>query len=544
MGEHSGRTKKDVRRPEAGESGSAEAVGLARLGRAEAWNEIVRRYGGMAVAVAYGRLRDMHLAEDAAQEAFAEAYANLHRLGDDEAFPGWFKVIVQRRASRLTRRKRLPSLGLEAAGEVADEAPRPEAVAERRELRRALYESVEQLPAGQRDAVRLFYFEGCSLREMSGYLGATESALKKRLFDARARLRSALPVADFAAAFRDLYEGGTGMLHIVNGDHAAERLREAGIEGEVLVWRELYPFGPAYPDMEEASARLGRAEYMERELGIPRAQWLRGCADQERALRGAAEYGEIVLWFEHDLFDQTMLALLLDRLGRMRLGEARLSLLCIGAYPGVEDFRGLGQLTAGQIGTLSGTWQPVGRRELDLGARLWAAYSSPDPQEHLRFLSEDSSALPFARAAFEAHLARIPSAADGLGAIERAVLEAAADGAASPRELFAAAGSRLSLLGLGDLEFWRHLERMTAGPAPLLRMEGAAAFPNFVRMPPDFGRSVFAPTDLGRRALEGAVGPGEAGGALDWAGGLRLRGEGAVLRRDAETGEIRPVREA
>ena len=63
------------------------------------------------------------------------------------------------------------------------------------------------------------------------------------------------------------------------------------------------------------------------------------------------------MWFEHDLFDQTMLWYLLRWFSGQTLGRTKLSLLCIGEFPGVDRFRGLGQLTVAQLKTLSGTWR-------------------------------------------------------------------------------------------------------------------------------------------------------------------------------------------
>ena len=48
---------------------------------------MVRHFTGMALAVAYDKLQDPYLAEDAVQEAFTEAFANLHKRRIPGAFP-------------------------------------------------------------------------------------------------------------------------------------------------------------------------------------------------------------------------------------------------------------------------------------------------------------------------------------------------------------------------------------------------------------------------------------------------------------------------
>lgn len=67
---------------------------LTRSGDAAAYAELVRRFQDMAVGYSYSLVGDFQLAEDAAQEAFFEAYRTLENLREPAAFPGWFRRIV------------------------------------------------------------------------------------------------------------------------------------------------------------------------------------------------------------------------------------------------------------------------------------------------------------------------------------------------------------------------------------------------------------------------------------------------------------------
>ena len=55
--------------------------------RNDAFNHLVRDFQGMVYGVAYNRLSDRQLAEDAAQEAFLTAYKGIAQLKDVSAFP-------------------------------------------------------------------------------------------------------------------------------------------------------------------------------------------------------------------------------------------------------------------------------------------------------------------------------------------------------------------------------------------------------------------------------------------------------------------------
>src|SRR4030095_14990485 len=80
-------------------------VTRARDGGDEDLGILVRRFQDMAVGYGYSILHDFQLAEDAAQEAFFEAYRTLSKLREPAAFAGWFRRIVFKQCDRITRRR-------------------------------------------------------------------------------------------------------------------------------------------------------------------------------------------------------------------------------------------------------------------------------------------------------------------------------------------------------------------------------------------------------------------------------------------------------
>lgn len=325
------------------------------------------------------------------------------------------------------------------------------------------------------------------------------------------------------------------MLHIVNGDSVGKKLRQGVVAAadDILVWREIYSFGPVFADRADEANRAFRASYLERSLGIPVETYIAACESQERRLAGCRDHDEVVLWFEYDLFDQAMLCQLLHWFSGEPVGGLKLHLLCIGSYPGVDRFRGLGQLDVEQLKGLYGTWQPISPEQLRLGRQLWEAYAAPDPEALLDLLQKDTSAIPFAQAAFQAQLARLPSTANGLGSVEKTTLEAVRDGISAPFALFDYVGDRLHELGMGDLEFWGYLSELASEPQPLLRIEGNGALPTFGAAPSEaWQQSKITLTDLGRSVLEGATDRIAAQGIDRWFGGIHLLGHSVPWRWD------------
>src|ERR1039458_6042378 len=82
------------------------AVAAVRGGDAERYRELVERHERRVFAVAWSRLGDAALAEEATQEAFIRAYRRLWRLGDGAKFSAWVNTIARRVAINFGLRHR------------------------------------------------------------------------------------------------------------------------------------------------------------------------------------------------------------------------------------------------------------------------------------------------------------------------------------------------------------------------------------------------------------------------------------------------------
>jgi RNA polymerase sigma factor (sigma-70 family) len=167
-----------------------ELLKACENGDGEAVAELVRRFRPWALDFAAAIIDDRDLAEDAVQEAFIAAIQRLPDLREPNAFPGWFRQIIRTQAGRISRRRReLPEAW-------DDTVPASEATPHERlqaaELRAVVREAVSALPSVGRDTAELFYLEEMSCASISDRLGVPEGTVKRRLHDARARLRDML----------------------------------------------------------------------------------------------------------------------------------------------------------------------------------------------------------------------------------------------------------------------------------------------------------------------------------------------------------------
>jgi hypothetical protein len=322
----------------------------------------------------------------------------------------------------------------------------------------------------------------------------------------------------------------TTIVHVVNGDATAAPLAEAELPGEIIVWADALDRGPLLP-LADADHRAARAAYWATGLGKPAAEVDRGLAAADAAVdHAAATAEEIVLWYEHDLFDQLALVRLLARLGQVP-PAAPLTLVSIDRHPDIADFQGLGQLEAYQLASLWPRRTPLAREALDEAAAAWLAVCAPDPRA-VAFLIKRIRVLPFLAPALERYLEELPDVANGLTRTEAALVRAIDGGATTPTAMLRAVHAGERMYYATDLTVWHALKALAA--AELLALDGPLAAALAAPAPSKATAALAGAhvTARGKEVLAGRVDRVAAAGIDDWRGGVRLLGRGPVWRFD------------
>lgn len=168
-------------------------LGRAREGDAAAMGEVAEEFRDTVLRSARSMLADAHEAEDAAQDALVLAFERLPTLRDLEAFPGWLQLVVRTAVGRRVRRRRpdlLEPADLEGRGEGEDADPGEGLV--KAEVRAAVRDAIRGLSPRLAAVIERHYLEGLPVAEIAARLGLPEGTVKRRLHDARERLRPGL----------------------------------------------------------------------------------------------------------------------------------------------------------------------------------------------------------------------------------------------------------------------------------------------------------------------------------------------------------------
>lgn len=324
-------------------------------------------------------------------------------------------------------------------------------------------------------------------------------------------------------------------LHVANGTSVTMTLEAGGVPGTYSIWADVLYQGPVPAGLIDDELVDVRARY---HAGADWSSAAWGGADpsldpvndmrQWRDVIARHEsYAELVLWFEHDLFDQLNLIQLLAWI-RERLPPVKpVSLICIGSFPGRPDFKGLGELSADELGSLLVTRLRVTEAQYDLAGRAWQAFRAPVPESLDALRHEDTSALPYLGDAVARFLQEYPWTIDGLSRTERRLLELADGGGVALWKAFPRMGEGEQFYHTTDLWLAETASALSATSPPLLTLEPSATSDHPLR-------GTVRTTDTGRSILARRLDRVATCGIDRWLGGVHLHGRHVPWRWDDE----------
>lgn len=169
-----------------------------------AFETLMRRYNRVLFRAARSVLRDDTEAQDALQDAYLQAYRNLHAYRGDASLRTWLTRIVVNeaiaRSRKLARRAEVIELGSQGTddhdnGASMHEHPSsdgPEQQAQRAQFRQLLERQIDRLPDSFRTVFMLRAVEEMSGEEVAAVLDIPEATVRTRFFRARSMLRESL----------------------------------------------------------------------------------------------------------------------------------------------------------------------------------------------------------------------------------------------------------------------------------------------------------------------------------------------------------------
>jgi len=187
----------------------AALIQRCKTGDMSAWDTLIRQYATSIYKLAFSLCRNQEDAGDIAGQAYLRIYQRLHTYRNESSFTLWLFPIVRNvyidQCIRPVYRGHLSlNVGPTHDGEpgsirdIPDPAPSPETICLKLDATRRLTNAIHNLPAYQRQVIRMYHTEGRSYQEIATVTGLSLGTVKSRLNRARTMLRAHFDAEDIA----------------------------------------------------------------------------------------------------------------------------------------------------------------------------------------------------------------------------------------------------------------------------------------------------------------------------------------------------------
>ena len=169
-----------------------ELVERCKQGERKAQYELYKLYSKSMMNVCMRVVNHAGEAEDVLQEAFLDAFCNLHSFRGQSTFGAWLKQVVVNKAINHLRQRKMQFVDIDGYGygdeehDIADTESFDEESIQMdvERVRRCM----EQLPEGYRIVLSLYLFEGYDHEEIGEILGISESTSRTQYMRGRKKL--------------------------------------------------------------------------------------------------------------------------------------------------------------------------------------------------------------------------------------------------------------------------------------------------------------------------------------------------------------------
>ncbi|RFZ82794.1 DUF1835 domain-containing protein [Mucilaginibacter terrenus] len=251
-------------------------------------------------------------------------------------------------------------------------------------------------------------------------------------------------------------------LHILNGDATLTGFNQAGIDGDVMIWREALSEGPVILNVDSAEFWQLRSDWVCSTFNETPENYHTGMIVPLEMLN--EPYEEINLWFEFDLHCQVnLLAVMMLLRQQTNLSQPAVYLISPNEFPGVNNFNGMGELDGEQLDYLYDNIRlQLSDYDFTLAAEAWKLYIIGDKALLEQWLIE----TPFwgnmhnLKAAMQAQVQRLHVDSEGLNHIHHKLLAIYNAGYNQKGDICRQFWQTEKIYGMGDAQLDIYLQQL------------------------------------------------------------------------------------
>lgn len=251
-------------------------------------------------------------------------------------------------------------------------------------------------------------------------------------------------------------------LHILNGDSTNAVFKKSSIPGDVIIWREMLCEGNVVKDVGGDPFWKERYVYFQKEYGIEKLDYFDKTIKEIVKIQDVANYNEVVLWFEYDLFCQINLMAAITYLLKSYRKDIRYFLVCTGKEKGKTELQTLSDFTSSEYEMLYQKKTRLSRNDFLFAQKAWDIYAENDVNALKEFDFNKNKKFVYLQSAMDQHLMRFKKE-NGLNQIDHKILEMINSGIQDKKDLIKELliwQKQETVYGFGDLQYEHYIKKL------------------------------------------------------------------------------------
>lgn len=181
---------------------TAQLVLEAQSGSSSAISALYENYKNEVYSIAMRETKDRALSDDIVQETFVEVILKINDLKNPASFPAWLKIMAYHQCTRHYKKKETvhetAAIENDDGWSVFDTVEEtkasfiPDEALDQKEFKATILELIDDLPAAQRAALHMFYFEEMPLKVIAKIQGVSVNTANTRLNRGRLAMKDSI----------------------------------------------------------------------------------------------------------------------------------------------------------------------------------------------------------------------------------------------------------------------------------------------------------------------------------------------------------------
>ena len=305
-------------------------------------------------------------------------------------------------------------------------------------------------------------------------------------------------------------------LIFTNGESAASLISSVVEHADIISWDDVLHDGPVLKTKTLEELSTIRSDFISSLGWESRKNAQKRFLKRDEVFSSLNNYDEVILWFEHDLYDQLQLVQILYYLSKK---ECLLNNIFV-----IQESDYIGHQSKEILANSYTNKKKLTDEHVKSATNAWKTFVSDDPEQLNKLIGVSIPSHPYLIQSLVRLCEEFPHANSGLSRTEWQILNLVTKGFITPKTLFLENMKCEEAIYLGDWSFFLYLNNLSSGEYALLKMN-KVNFERFDEERKSYMNQTVVLTELGQRVFNEDINWFKLAQHEKWIGGIKLSPE-------------------